>query len=176
MWKRENPQDSSNNDWFLWTSKKKILSSGTHINTWVPWWNGLGTQRQNFAWTLPRNSSGTSDKFLHFFTCQYPRRGLHHPCWPKSSHLMYNSSLLLKSCLAQILAKYFEILKPQVVNSYTIAKEKPHFRESELKPPKTAGSTHSWCLPLNTGRQISVNLRVSLIYTVMPGLHSKNLS
>lgn len=52
---------------------------------------------------------------------------------------MYNSSLFLKSFLAQILAKYFEILKPQVVNLYTIAKEKPHFRENELKPLKQLG-------------------------------------
>lgn len=89
---------------------------------------------------------------------------------------MYNPSLLLKSCLAQILAQYFEILKPQVVNLYTIAKERPHFQEGELKPLKQLGLQHSWCLPLNTGREISVNLRASLIYIVMPGLHIKNLS
>lgn len=52
---------------------------------------------------------------------------------------MYNSSLFLKSFLAQILAKYFEILKPQVVNLFTIEKEKPHFRENELKPLKQLG-------------------------------------
>lgn len=51
----------------------------------------------------------------------------------------YSSSLLLKSGLAQILAKYFEILKPQVVNLYTIAKERPHFREGELRCLKQLG-------------------------------------
>lgn len=67
---------------------------------------------------------------------------------------------------------------PQASSSEFIynCKGEASFPGKWIKTPKTAGSTHSWCLPLNTGRQISVNLRASLIYTVMPELHSKNLS
>lgn len=57
---------------FLNTKKKKKNLVSRKLHKYLDFW--LVTQRQeigNFAWALPRNSSETLDKSLHFSTCQW---------------------------------------------------------------------------------------------------------